>query len=175
MNGYRRELISNCSKSARFRSEPNRNALVWFAASEIWYQQFCFHYSLAARVFHFFRSFFFVHRLWIPRRCLFVPFWVIAIESHTWWQVVQKQRSYWWCRKKRSINLDTFTPIIFILFQNTSILDELNRFPFYLLLINEQKMFALQLKRNQQKPKLKIGPFAELNYETACTVISSYS
>lgn len=40
--------------------QNRRNASVRFASSQNWYQQFCFHHSLAARVFHRFKWLFFI-------------------------------------------------------------------------------------------------------------------
>lgn len=49
-------------------------------------------------------------------------------------------------------------------------MDGLNRFPFYLLSPKKQEMFALILNRAQNGGKIYIGPFRELNYETATNV-----
>lgn len=61
---------------------------------------------------------------------------------------------------------------IFFIFcpQNNLILDALNRFPFYLLPLKKQRMFVLVVSRMQRAAKFRIGPFAELNYETATKV-----
>lgn len=54
--------------------------------------------------------------------------------------------------------------------QNLSVSESLNQFPFYLLPMQKQKMLSLVLKRLQHGVKVQMGPFAELNYETATKV-----
>lgn len=46
----------------------------------------------------------------------------------------------------------------------------LNNLPWYLLPLQTQKDIAYILHRTQHGPILTIGPFAELNYETATNV-----
>lgn len=49
-------------------------------------------------------------------------------------------------------------------------MDALNRFKFYLLPTNKQKMFALILNRMQNGAKIQMGPFRKLDYEAATQV-----
>lgn len=49
-----------------------------------------------------------------------------------------------------------------------------NSLPWYSLPLQTQKDIAHILHRSQHGPKLTIGPFAELNYETATDVGSNY-
>lgn len=77
-----------------------------------------------------------------------------------------------WCRNaSRTWQMYLYEENFFIFCsQNNLILDALNRFPFYLLPLKEQRMFVLVVSRMQRAAKFRIGPFAELNYETATKV-----
>lgn len=55
-------------------------------------------------------------------------------------------------------------------FQNDTVVDALNRYPFYLLPLKKQEMLALILNRMQHGAKIQMGPFRVLNYETSTDV-----
>lgn len=55
------------------------------------------------------------------------------------------------------------------------IFDAFDQFSFYLLPPKEQKMLALALGYVQNGPKCRMGPFVELNYETATKVNFCFS
>lgn len=55
-------------------------------------------------------------------------------------------------------------------FQNDVIFDTLDRFPHYLLPLDQQKLYILLLVRVQNAHKISIGPFSELNYAMATKV-----
>lgn len=50
------------------------------------------------------------------------------------------------------------------------ILDAFDEFSFYLLPLKKQQMLGLILSYVQNGPKCHMGPFVELNYETATKV-----
>lgn len=46
----------------------------------------------------------------------------------------------------------------------------LNKFPIYILPIKKQKMMMLLIKQMQNGKKVRMGPLAELNYDSASKV-----
>ena len=54
---------------------------------------------------------------------------------------------------------------------NDLILGALNRFPFYLMPTEKQKLLAMVVSRMQNGAKIKMGPLSELNYATATQVM----
>lgn len=58
----------------------------------------------------------------------------------------------------------------FPIFQNETILDSLNRVPWYLLPNNRKTEYLHLLLRIQSGKELNIGPFGILNYEMATNV-----
>lgn len=73
------------------------------------------------------------------------------------------------------VNITLFNLIKFFInafnhFQDNMVLDALNDFPIYFLPIKKQKLFLLLTNCMQNRQKLTIGPFAELNYETLTQV-----
>lgn len=53
-------------------------------------------------------------------------------------------------------------------------MDALNQFPFYLLPPKKQEMFGMILGGVQHGARFRIGPLANLNYETATQVTFIY-